>query len=72
MVGLDRELPYRPSFLLALLPHQRVQVGGNSPDQHLLPALGAEDKVVQDEVNSVFVVLIGGVQCVDNIPMNDK
>ncbi len=58
MIGLNRQLDDLPSLLGTFLFNQPPTVYGNRILQHSLAALGRPDKVVEDEMDSVFVALV--------------
>lgn len=68
VVGLDSEFVNNPLLFGALLADKCVQVSANVPDQDFLAPLGAENQVVHDQVDSVFVALITRACHVDSVP----
>ena len=69
MIGLQLQGKDVPALLGALRPDQEVAVAGDGIHQHGLPALGAPDQVVHDQVDTVVLAPIFHV---DNIPYIDR
>ena len=58
MVRLDRQFQDRPALLVALLANQLVAPLATLVHQHLFPALGAPDELVDHQMHVLFVALV--------------
>ena len=58
VIGLHRQFQNRPALLVTLLANQVFAACANLIHQHLSPAFGTPDEVVDNQMHMVFVALV--------------